>query len=226
MKHKKIHDEALSLINLREQKPQNLTEAEGILNKLIKKDPECDWAYGLLSQLYYWRGEVATSKDLLGIYEKGIEYGKSGIEANEDSLESNFWLAVNYGLYGKEKGMLEAMRLIDPIETHTQKALEIDESYFYGAPLRVLGRFYNQLPGWPLSRGDNKKALNYMLKALKHGPKFYLNHIYIADVYSAIKDKGKAREHLEWVIKAPLSPNHEKEDSRDKEMAKEMLRKL
>lgn len=226
MKNQKIYDEALNLIKLREQKKTNLKDSETLLVKLIKKEPETDWAYGLLAQIYYWRGEVADPEDRLEIYEQGVEYGKQGVEVDEDSLESNFWLAVNYGLYGREKGMLEAVRLIDPIEKHTRKALEIDETYFYGAPLRVLGRLYNQLPSWPLSRGDNKKALDFMLKALKHGPKFYLNHIYIADVYAATKNKEKAREHLEWVIKAPLSPNHEKEDTRDKQVAKDMLKNL
>lgn len=225
MKNQKIYDEALNLIKLREKKASNLKEAESILLKHLKKEPDCDWAYGLLSQICYWRGEVSSS-DLLETYEKGVEYGEKGVEANEDSLESNFWLSVNYGLVGREKGMIYAMRLIDPIEKHTRKALELDESYFYGAPLRVLGRLYNQLPSWPISRGDNKKALDFMLKALKHGPKFYLNHIYIADIYAATKNKAKAREHLEWVINAPLSPNHEKEDARDKEVAKDILKNL
>lgn len=225
MKNQKIYDEASNLIKLREQKTSNLKDAEAMLLKLLKKDPECDWAYGLLSQICYWRGEVEKS-DLLEIYEQGVEYGEKGVEISDESLESNFWLAVNYGLVGREKGMLHAMRLIDPIEKHTRKALEIDESYFYGAPARVLGRLYNQLPGWPISKGDNKKALDFMLKALKHGPKFYLNHIYVADVYSALKNKDKAREHLQWVINAPLSPNHEKEDTRDKQVAKDILKSL
>lgn len=226
MKNQKTYDEAINLIKLREVKSSNLKDAEAVLNKLVKKDESCAWAYGLLSQICYWRGEVADPSDRLEIYEQGVEYAKTGLDVDEDNLESNFWLAVNYGLFGKEKGMLEAMRLVDPIEKHTRKALEVDESYFYGAPLRVLGRFYNQLPGWPISRGDNKKALDFLLKALKHGPKFYLNHIYIADVYISTKNKDKAREHLEWVIKAPLSPNHEKEDSRDKEIAKNMLKNI
>ena len=127
---------------------------------------------------------------------------------------------------GQERGILESLRLIDPIEKHTRKALEIDESYFYGGPLRVLGRLYNQLPGWPISRGDNRKALEFLQNALKHGPKFYLNHLYIADVYLSLKEKAKAREHLQWVIKAPLSPHHEREDSRYKEEAKTLLKKL
>lgn len=226
MKHKKVYDDVLKLIDLREEKKANLKQAEDQLVKLIDKDKEADRAYGLLAQIYYWRGEVADPDDRLEIYEKGVKYGQDGVAVNEESLESNFWLAVNYGLLGKERGVLESVRLVDPIEKHTRKALEVDESYFYGAPWRVLGRLYNQLPGWPLSRGDNKKALEYLQKALKFGPKFYLNHLYIADVYAALKDKAKAREHLEWVIKAPLSPHHEKEDTRDKEVAKEMLKKL
>jgi tetratricopeptide (TPR) repeat protein len=226
MKNKKIYDEATKLINLREEKSSNLDKAEATLKKLIDKDPECDWAFGLLSQIYYWRGETAESEDRIDIYKQGMEYGKRGVEIEPDSLESNFWLAVNYGLFGNERGVLESLRLIDPIEKHTRKALDIDEGYFYGGPWRVLGRLYNQLPGWPISRGDNKKALEFLNNALEYGPKFYLNHLYIADIYLALKDKAKAREHLQWVIKAPLSSHHEREDGRYKEEAKALLKKI
>lgn len=226
MKHKKIHTDVLNLIKLREQQNSNLPTAENHLLELIKKDPECAWAHGLIGQICYWRGEVAPPADRLNLYKRGIEYGERGVELDEDSLESNFWLAVNYGLYGNERGPLESMKVIDPIERHLQKAKELDESYFYGAPLRALGRFYNQLPGWPLSRGDNKKSLKHLQEALEHGPKFYLNHIYIADTYLSLKQKDKAKEHLQWVIKAPLSPQHEREDARDKEVAQKMLKNL
>ncbi|MEW6732826.1 MAG: TRAP transporter TatT component family protein, partial [Acidobacteriota bacterium] len=217
MKHKKIYTETTGLIKLREEKKIHLDDAEATLTKLIKKDPECDWAYGLLAQIYYWRGEVAESKDRIKFYQRGVEYGEQGVAVNSENLESNFWLAVDYGLLGQERGILESLRLIDPIEKHAEKALKLDESYFYGGPLRLLGRFYNQLPGWPISRGDNKKALQYLQKALHYGPKFYLNHLYIADIYITLKDKEKAREHLQWVIKAPPSPHHEQEDSRYKQ---------
>src|ERR1044071_8386561 len=98
MKQKKIYDEASNLINLREEDDANLDKAEAILVKLVKKDSECDWAYGLLAQIYYWRGEVAEADERADIYEKGVEYGEKGMKVNPDSLESNFWLAVNYGL--------------------------------------------------------------------------------------------------------------------------------
>lgn len=225
MKHKKIFEEARTLINLREEKKTNLDKAESALKKLLDKDPECDLACGLLAEICYWRGEEADEADRKDLYEAGVDYGKQGIEANPDSLESNFWLAVCYGLYGKEQGVVKSVSLIDPIEKHTRKALEIDGGYFYGGPWRVLGRLYHQLPGWPISRGDNKKALEYLQNAFKYGPKFYLNHLYIADIYTSLKDKAKAREHLQWVVKAPLSQHHEREDERYKEEAKEALKK-
>jgi tetratricopeptide (TPR) repeat protein len=203
-----------------------LTAAKAKLLQLVKKDATADLAYGLLAQICYWQGEVSPAAARLELYDEGIEYGKTGVAINEDSLASNFWLAVNYGLYAKERGIKQGIQLIDPIERHLKKSEELDPSYFYGAPPRALGRFYHQLPGWPFSRGDVKKALGYLEQALEFGPTFYLNHIYIADIYISLKKTDKARQHLQWVIKAPLARHHPQEDSRDKEIAKEMLRGL
>lgn len=226
MKHKTIFSKARKLINERELDTANLDTAHDALVELVEKDPECDWAYGLLSEIYYWSGEYADAEDKMDYFEQGVDYGELGVKANEKSLEANFWLAVNYGSFGTEKGIMKSLELIDPIRTCVERAMEVDESYFYGGPWRVLGRLYHKAPGWPFSIGNNKKAVECLEKALEFGPEFYLNHLFIAEVYMSTWDKEKAKEHLEWIINAPLSKNHEREDEKCKEDAKEFLRKL
>ncbi|HRH40984.1 MAG TPA: TRAP transporter TatT component family protein [Pyrinomonadaceae bacterium] len=226
MKHEKIFKEARKLINERELDEAHLDTAFDLLEGVIEKDPNCDWAYGLISEIYYWTGEFADPDDKLFNFEQGVEYGEKGVEINEDSLEANFWLAVNYGSFGTEKGIMKSLELIKPIKTCIERVLEIDESYFYGGPWRVLGRLYHKAPGFPFSVGDSKKALECLEKAVEFGPKFYLNHLFIAELYQSLRNKDKAREHLEWVINAPLNKNHEIEDAGYKKDAEAMLKKL
>ena len=116
MKHKKTFNLARKLIDERELDEENLDSAHHELIEITEKDPECGWAYGLLSEIYYWMGEYADAEDKLFYYDKGVEYGEQGVEVNEDSLEANFWLATNWGSYGQEKGIMKSLSLIAQIK--------------------------------------------------------------------------------------------------------------
>lgn len=226
MKHKDIFKKVRKLIDERELDEGNMEEAHEELVELIETDENCGWAYGLLAEIYYWMGETAEAEDKLFYYGEGVKWGEHGIEADADSLEANFWLAVNYGSYGNEKGIMKSLSLITPIKDLSEKCIEFDETYFYGGPWRVLGRLYNKAPGFPISIGSNKKSLECLEKALEYGEKFYLNHLFIAELYISDRNKTKAREHLEWILEAPLNKNHETEDESYKRDAEELLEKL
>ena len=227
MKHGKIFQKVRKRIDERELDDANLETARDELFTIVESDSECDWAYGLLSEISYWLGEDALDAgDKLAFFEEGVNCGKSGIEINADSLESNFWLAVNSGSYGQEKGIMQSLAMVSPIKTAAEKALELDENYFYGGPWRVLGRLYHKAPGFPFSIGSAKKAAECLEKAVSLGPKFFLNRLFLAEVYLSNRDRAKAKEHLEWILNTPPNINHEREDEGYKLEAKSLLEKL
>lgn len=224
MKHEEIFQKVRQLIDERELEDENLETARDELFTLVEEDSECDWAYGLLAEINYWFGEYAEdAADKLAFFQEGVECGKTGIEINENSLESNFWLAVNYGSFGQEKGIMQSLALVAPIKELAEKVITLDESYFYGGAWRVLGRLYHKAPGFPFSIGNTKKAIECLEKAVKLGPKFYLNRIFLAEAYISNREKDKAREHLQWILDAPLNKNHEREDTEYKNQAKQLL---
>ena len=227
MKHKKIFQKVRKLIDERELDDAHLEAARDELFTIVESDAECDWAYGLLSEINYWLGEYADdADDKLAFFEEGVSCGKSGIEINADSLESNFWLAVNSGSYGQEKGIMQSLAMISPIKAAAEKALALDETYFYGGPWRVLGRLYHQAPGFPFSVGSTKKAAECLEKAVEIGPKFFLNRLFLAEVYISNRDKSKAKEQLEWILNTPPNVTHEREDEDCKLEAQSLLAKL
>jgi tetratricopeptide (TPR) repeat protein len=203
-------------IKLREETPENLLSAIQDLLELSKRFPNSAVIYGLLAEIYYWIGEEPElyNMDKHTIYHLGSEYGKKGAFLDENNIESNFWLAVNYGRLGLEKGMMTSFFLLDPIEKHFQKALRIQEDYFYGAPHRAYGWFLFQIPPWPIAKGDKQKAFKHLEKALEFGPEFYLNHIYLIYIFLDRKDKTNAKKHIDWVLGAQLHPHHEREETR------------
>jgi len=227
MKHEKIFQKVRKLIDERELADANLETARDELFTLVEKDSECDWAYGILSEINYWLGEYSDdADDKLAFFDEGVQCGEAGVGLNENSLEANFWLAVNYGAFGQEKGIMQSLALVTPIKERAEKALELDAGYFYGGPWRVLGRLYHKAPGFPFSVGNTKKAIEYLEKAVSSGPKFYLNRLFLAEAYISNREKDKAREHLEWIRAAPLNKNHELEDEGYKREAESLLEKL
>lgn len=226
MKHKEIYKEVRQLIDDRELEDENLDAATDQLTELVEEDPDCGWAYGLLSEIYYWTGEYAEPENKLFYYGEGVTYGEQGVEAEEDSLEANFWLSVNWGSFGQEKGIMKSLSLINPIKAAAEKVIEMDEGYFYGGPWRVLGRLYDKAPGFPFSIGDSKKAEECLEKARELGPKFYLNHLFLAEHFIAARETSKAKERLEWILEAALNKNHEREDEGYKRDAEKLLNSL
>jgi tetratricopeptide (TPR) repeat protein len=227
MEHEKIFRKVRKLIDERELDDDNLETARDELFALVEEDSECDWAYGLLAEINYWLGEYAEdADDKLAFFDEGVQCGEAGVGINENSLEANFWLAVNYGSFGQEKGIMQSLALIHPMKNAAERAAEIDGSYFYGGPWRVLGRLYHKAPGFPFSVGNSKKAIECLEKAVKRGPKFYLNRLFLAEVYISNREKDKAREQLEWILQAPLNQNHEREDEGYKRQAESLLEKL
>ena len=89
-----------------------------------------------------------------------------------------------------------------------------------------MGRLYNKAPGFPISIGDNKKSLECFEKALEFGPEFYLNHMFITELYISDRKYKKAKKHLEWILNADLSPNHEDEDTGYKQQAELLIKKV
>jgi tetratricopeptide (TPR) repeat protein len=226
MKHEKIFQKVRKLIDERELDDENLETAREELFALVEKDSECAWGYGLLAEINYWFGEAAQGEDKLAFFAEGVECGEAGVGIDENSLESNFWLAVNRGSYGQEKGIMQSLAMVSPIKAAAEKALALDEGYFYGGPHRVLGRLYHKAPGFPFSVGNTKKAVEHLEKAVEIGPKFYLNRLFLAEAYISNRDKAKAREQLEWILNAPLNKNHEREDEDYKRQAEALLKSL
>lgn len=216
---------ARKLVDERELDSENFSKAYSLLFKLSEKNPTPQ-VFGLLCEMKYIEGEWMKAKDRVKVHSEGVEYGKKGIALDSESLESHFWLSVNYGLLGEAQGIMNSFMLLDPIEKHVGKALQINEGYFYGAPLRVIGYFYHKIPGWPISKGDDKKAKTYLLKALEYGPEFYLNHLYISKVYKSLGDKKNAKKHLEWILEAEPTRKFAQENEMIKKEARELLKKI
>lgn len=155
----------------------------------------------VLSEIYFWLGEYSgDDKEKDTYFKAGVDVGKEAVKASPNSAAAHLWFAANMGAHGVVRGIMSSLFYVKDIEKSGKKALDIEEGYFFGAPARLLGRFYHQAPGFPIGPGDNKKALKLLEKAVQLGPQFFMNHVYLADVLISRYKKADAKKLLQQVV--------------------------
>lgn len=193
--------EAEALIQVREDDhPGKLLEAKALLLSASKEDASGE-AFELLAQTLFWLGEYTSDNQEKDHYfSEGVEHGKKAVEKRANSVAAHLWYAANMGAHGLVRGIMSSLFYLGPIDKHGKKAVELDQTYFYGAPLRLMGRYYHQAPGWPVGKGDLSKGIKHLEKAVEVGPEFLLNHLYLAEAYLARRKKAEAKTLIDQIL--------------------------
>jgi tetratricopeptide (TPR) repeat protein len=106
-----------------------------------------------------------------------------------------------------------------------EEANRLAPGYDYAGSLRMMGRIYQETPGWPML-GSVKKAIECYEASLKAAPGFLQTHLWLGEAHLANKQKDKAREQFEAVVAGRPRPGLAKEDGEHQTKAKEQLDKL
>lgn len=219
-------DEALHLLrSMEDDHPNNLLKAKELFLKCTS-GAKAGEAYILLSETLFWLGDISQNKNEKETYHgEGVEHGKKAVELAPDAVEAHLWFAANMGAHGMARGIMSSLFYLGDIDKHGSRAMSLDNRFFHGAPLRLMGRFYHQCPGWPIGKGDMNKAIKLLEQAVETGPEFLLNHFYLADAYIAKRKKREARKVLENMLKQDqfsVMPHYQKNVQ---SMARELLKK-
>ena len=195
----KLEEAEILLENREENLPANLLKARDLFIEGREGDEPAAWTG--LSETCFWLGEYSASNaEKETHYAMGVEAGKKSVEQGSEWVDSHLWFAANMGSHGVVRGIMSSLFYLKDLEKHGKLAMEIEEGYFYAAPLRLMGRFYHQCPGWPIGSGDIKKSIMLLEKAVETGPAFILNHLYLAESLLSKKQKPSARSILEQAL--------------------------
>jgi len=104
-------------------------------------------------------------------------------------------------------------------------AEKLDPRHDHAGPDRMLGRIYQETPGWPFL-GSKSKAIEYYKKSLDLDPGFGLTHLWLAETYRADGQAEAARKEADRAAKEKPRPGHEKEDGDVIRQAQELLKKI
>lgn len=143
-----------------------------------------------------------------GIHGKrGYDYAFMAIGVRPRRVEGHYWAAICVGEYGRDMGMLTALRkgMASKFLRYVKAAVRLDPAYDDGGPYRVLGTYHHMLP-WPLK--SNRKALKLLRRSLVHGPGYGITHALLAEVLLDEGRRSEARTQLRRCLAAPASGNH------------------
>ncbi|MCC6811057.1 MAG: hypothetical protein IT381_26745 [Deltaproteobacteria bacterium] len=207
-----------------------------------------------LSRAYYFvadghYGIAGRKDDMLKSYEKGLEAGEQGLilacpefakmmkdgkkieEAvkaiNEAAVPSVYWYATNLGRWARAEGMTKILFWKDKIKAMMSRLVEINENYFYAAPLRYFGAMYAVAPAF--AGGDLKKSEESFNKSLSLAPNYLSTKVLMAE---ALMTKKQDRASFEKLLKEVLAadsnvlPDVVPENTVEKKKAEALLAKI
>ncbi len=202
--------------------PENLTALQKALLDNLKSDN-----YGWLwraARLDHFRAMQAldTSADeARALFAQGARHAQNAQSLEGDRVEAAFWSATCALEAARLSGKLAAGMALGKAQKQLNRAAQIDETYHFAGPLRVLGRVTHLKP---LVLGGNLDyATAFFERALQISPDNSTTLLYYADALIADNQPAKARSTLKQIIAAPALENWVWESERDRELARAMM---
>jgi tetratricopeptide (TPR) repeat protein len=170
------------------------------------------------------------------LYKQGETYARTALEVNPRDAEGHFALARALGRTAQSLGSRDRVKYAGEVRKHAMEALQLNPRH--AGALHVMGvwnaevmrlngvsRFMakNFLGGQVFGSASWKNATSYMEQAVQVEPARLIHRIDLAEIYADVGDKAKAREQIDYILKAPTS---EANDARYKRQAEELARRV
>ncbi len=170
-------------------------------------------AYWRLARAYAELSDTDNADRKAKMSDLGLQTGRKAAELGPDKVEGHYYLAQDLGYSAQaHKGDKE---LVTQALQQGEKAVQIDDKFDHGGPLRMLGAMYAKAPAPPLSIGDPEKAVKLLQQAVQVDGSYPANQIYLADALIAderyqdadaalksarglLTDKRWERNHAAW----------------------------
>lgn len=170
------------------------------LTSYLADNPEDGHANWVIAKAYLYLGN-RVSEDVLETFQKGKEYADRAVELVPTSPDAFFWQASLIGCIGQTRGILQSLFMVRPMKDALDRALELDENY--ADAYHVLSMLYEQAPGFPLSIGNKKLALETARKAVELAPDNIEYPIQLARALNHNNRRSEAVEVLEELLSRP-----------------------
>ena len=205
-----------------------LDKAIALWEAEVASNPGHASTWARLARAYYLLadGHLRTrgpkDEQYLGAFEKGTAAGERSLAAQSpefkarvvqeekvedairvvgrDGIPAMYWYAVNLGKWSRAKGIAALLGNKDRVRGVVSRVLELDETFFYGAPHRYFGAYWSLLP---IGR-DLDKSRQHFERSLTIAPAYAGTKVLMAETYAVKKqDRALYVRLLEEVLAQP-----------------------
>jgi tetratricopeptide (TPR) repeat protein len=216
--------QAGSLYDQRDEHFQTVENAEKLYKQVLAVDSSNFEALWHAARCYWWMGDHALQAQRIALFDEGKALAEKAQKAAPDKTEGYYWAGVCLGRAAEERGVLNSLFAINDIVGFMAKDLALNPKD--GGAQHVLGVLYRKAPGWPLSRGDMKKSLEYARAAVANRPDVVLYSVGLAETLIAMNQKDEAKTVLKKALDLPGPADLQPETKEQKEKAIKVLATL
>ena len=208
-----------------------------------------------LSRLYYamtycFYKEITDENERMELYNKGKKAGyramllvpefkqamDEGKAIDEETIKLipkefagvMFLMTANWSRWGELKGVLTQAFDIPKVKAMLDRAVELDEGFYYGGPHRALGGYYSLLPG--MFGGDAEKSGEHFRRAIELDPDYLENHymyVFYYALHGSVENEKLFDTEIQFILNHPIEPDHPDRAAQEAavRMAKDLLDK-
>jgi len=147
--------------------------------------------------------ELQKSKRL-ELYKMCFDTAESALAGNTNEVVALYWKGVAMGKLIENMRILDALRMTRSMENLFLRVIAINEHYDAAGGHKALGRIYHQLPGFPISFGDNEKALFHLGRAYELYPDDIIVRAFLAELLMDMGRKHEALGHAQFILSTPV----------------------
>jgi len=159
-------------------------------------------------------------------FDKLISDAAAFTARNPGRAEPLIWEGIVLSTAAGVKGGLGALGLAKDSRSKLEAALKIDPQALQGSAYTSLGTLYHKVPGFPVGFGSDKKAREYLEKALAINPDGIDSNYFYGEFLLDEGDDAGARRHLEKALKAAPRPNRQSADEGRRQEIRALLAKI
>lgn len=145
---------------------------------------------------------------------------------NRGRAEPLIWEGIVLSTAAGVKGGLGALGLAKDSRARLEAALKIDPKALQGSAYTSLGTLYHKVPGFPVGFGSDKKAKEFLVKALAINPEGIDPNYFYAELLYDDKDYAGAKKHLEKALQAAPRPSRQSADEGRRREIRALLAKI
>jgi len=143
-----------------------------------------------------------------------------------DRPEPKIWEGIILSTYAGIDGGLSALGKVKRAKKLFEASIKENPQALDGSAHTSLGSLYYQVPGWPISFGNDDKAKEHLLQALQIDPTGVDANFFYADFLIENNHYEEAKTYLQRALQAPERAARPLADSGRKQEAKAALAKI